>query len=225
MAAEASMFEWLREIEPFVRRVVRDYGVPGIAVLSFVEEVFPPAPSQVVLPLAGFLVGRGEIGFWEAWLASIIGTLPGALVFYQVGVTSERRVIRRFIRRWGRWIGVREGDFDRALANFDRHAGYFVFWCRVIALPPVRISVAIVAGMSAFKRGRFIFLTTLGVGAWHAIVLVAGAYFGRHWNTILDAMEPFETPTVLGLLLLMVVGVYWLVRRGREDEEVVEEES
>ncbi len=107
------------DLAGWVGRVVTAFGYPGLAALMLLENLFPPIPSEVVLPLAGFFVCRGELGFLGALLASTLGSLLGAFALYELGRWGGRPLVLRYQRM----LRVKEADLDRADDWFDRYGG------------------------------------------------------------------------------------------------------
>jgi membrane protein DedA with SNARE-associated domain len=153
-------------------------GYVGLALLLVLENLFPPIPSEVVLPLAGFFVGRGDFAFWGALFAARTGSTTGALVLYGLGRWGGRALVLRY----GRWLRVSEQDLDRAEGWFARHGDLVVLGARVV--PFARSVVSIPAGTSRMSLRRFTVLTTIGAAVWNAIRIGAGYALGANRDRV-----------------------------------------
>lgn len=195
----------------FVEEVVRSFGLWGVAALMLLENLFPPIPSELILPLAGFFVSRGELGLAGTLLAATVGSLLGAFVLYGLG----RHGGRPLVLRYGRLLRVKEADLDRADDWFDRYGGTLVFFGRMV--PGVRSIVSIPAGMSEMPLGRFSVLTASGSAVWNALLIGAGWYLGQNWQRVSGPVGSISN-VILVVALVAAVGlaVRWWRRKRAE---------
>jgi membrane protein DedA with SNARE-associated domain len=114
-------------VTPQVEQFIITFGYIGVLIGLYVEHVFPPAPMQVVIPIAGFLVGRGELNFWGVWVAGTIGGVLGSYTLYAIGHWVDEPRVRRFIKKRGHWLTIAENDLDRSLHFLDRYGTAMVF--------------------------------------------------------------------------------------------------
>ena len=166
------------DIGGWVLDVIAALGYVGLALLLIAENLFPPIPSEVVLPLAGFLVGRGDLVFWQALLASTFGSVVGALILYALGRYGGRKLVLRY----GRFLHVDEDGLDRADGWFRRYGDWVVLFARVV--PLARSVVSIPAGTMKMPAGRFTTLTALGSLAWNSLLIGAGVILGANWQRV-----------------------------------------
>ena len=188
-------------IAGWVIDVVDSIGEAGVGALIALENVFPPIPSEVILPFAGFSAEQGDINGVLAWVAATLGALVGAYVLYFVGfVLSYERVHELAGKRW--FILFGQSDLERGDRFFDRYGSWVVFFGRFI--PLVRSIVSVPAGMEAMPLGRFTLLTAVGSGIWNAVFIWAGWQLGDRY----DRVEKYVAPasyTVVALLALALV--------------------
>jgi len=168
----------LGDIGAWVLDVIAALGYVGLALLLVAENLFPPIPSEVVLPLAGFLVGRGDLGFWQALLAATSGSVAGALILYALGRYGGRRLVLRY----GRFLRVDEDSLDRADGWFRRYGDWVVLFARVV--PFARSVVSIPAGTMKMPAIRFTVMTALGSFAWNTLLIGAGVILGANWQQV-----------------------------------------
>ena len=194
----------------WIADLIDAFGALGVALLMALENLFPPIPSELILPFAGFLVGRGELGFLPVLVASTAGSLFGALVLYALGRWGGRNLILRY----GRFLRVKEADLDRAEGWFDRYDEWVVLFGRMV--PGIRSVVSIPAGMLGMPFMRFVLLTTAGSAAWNALLLGAGWYLGDNWQQIADIVgSASNVVLVLVAVALVSAAVWWWRRRVR----------
>lgn len=182
----------------WVADVIQASGYPAVALLMFAENLFPPIPSEVILPLAGFLVNQGELLFVPALAVATVGSLAGALVLYALGRWGGRTLVLRY----GRLLRVRETDLDRADAWFDRYGEAVVLLGRMV--PGVRSLVSIPAGLAEMPVKRFVVLTVLGSGAWNTLLIGAGWQLGEKWSRLSGVVGSVSN-AVLAILAVAVV--------------------
>lgn len=183
-------------------------GAPGVGIAILLENLFPPIPSEVVLPLAGFTITQGSLTFWPTYIWATLGAWLGALLLYWIGaaVGADR------LRHWADRIWLVEGeDVDRALQWFDKYGPASVFFGRLV--PGVRSLISIPAGVDRMNLVKFSAWTLLGSGVWNAILIGLGMWLGDAWDQVAVYVDRYST-VVYVILALLVVGVLaWLIRR------------
>jgi membrane protein DedA with SNARE-associated domain len=189
----------------WITSVVEGGGYVGIAGLTLLENLLPPIPSELVLPVAGYLVGQGRLAFPLVVLAATIGSVAGALLLYWLGHRLGEDRLRRLVRDYGRWALLKEEDVDRSQKWFDEHGGVTVLVGRLI--PTARSIVSIPAGIDRMPLPRFILYTTLGSALWNAALVAAGWLLGSQWERLSPIMDVLEW----GGLLAIAAAVAWLV--------------
>lgn len=178
-----------------VIRIMETLGAPGVGLAVFLENVFPPIPSELILPLAGFTSAQGQINMWLALLCSVIGSLAGAFLLYWVGQAFGADRLRR-IADW-MWL-VEAKDVDDALAWFDKYGTWSVFFGRLI--PGVRSLISIPAGIDRMNPWKFGILTLVGSTIWNSVLIWAGVRWVRNGKPSpppLKAIPPSSTSSLL----------------------------
>lgn len=199
----------MSSVTDWVSEAVRTGGYPALGGLILLENLFPPIPSEVILPLAGFSVGKGELSYLLAVLAATIGSVVGALVLYGIARRGGRPLIYRYAPR----VRISARELDRADAWFDRYGPWFVLFGRLV--PGVRSLVSIPAGLSEMPLLQFTLLTTIGSLAWNALLIGIGAALGENWDEVATVIGPISTAAVIGLVLATAAAALWLMRRQR----------
>ena len=204
------MTEWAQE-------VLIAHGVGMLVLLILLENVFPPIPSEVILPLAGFLVFEGQMSFAEALVAATVGSVSGAVILYALG----RHGGRPLLLRYGRVLRLDERRLDRADEWFDRHGPKIVLFGRM--LPGVRSVVSVPAGLSEMRVPVFLALTALGSASWNAALIGAGWALGGSWHEVGEFIGPLTMPVLVTVTVLGVGYVVFRMRRARHRGVVSEE--
>ncbi len=190
--------------------VLAALGSFGLLFLMLAENLFPPIPSEAILPLAGFLVGRGELGGVQAVAAATAGSVLGALILYALGRWGGRAVMLRY----GRLLRVKEADLDRAEGWFDKYGDAVVFFARMV--PLARSVVSIPAGMLEMPVLRFTFLTTLGSALWNTLLVGAGWFLGANWERVSAIVGSISNAVlIVAVVAIVVLAIYWLRRPRR----------
>jgi len=186
--------------------IIERIGAPGVGALVALETAFPPIPSEVILPFAGFSASRGDVNVVAAWTAATIGALVGAWVLYGIGVLVGYDRLRVLADK--RWFPLfSRADLDRGDRFFDRYGNQIVLFGRCI--PLVRSIVSVPAGVERMPIVRFTLLTALGSGVWNAIFITAGYQLGNRWERVEGWVKPFSYGTVA----LLAVFAAWLTYR------------
>jgi len=209
----------LAQVAIWIEQIIVALGYPGIAFVMFIENIFPPIPSEVVMPFAGFaLANRPELGlsFVGIVVAGTLGSVLGAVVLYYLGVWLDELVIRRFIRNYGRWFLLSEKDVDKTLSYFDRYGEWVVFFGRLI--PIVRSLISVPAGMNRMPLIKFLIFTTLGSAIWTTALAYAGVLLGANWEQVIEWMDQYQKITLVLVAIIVVLFIVWRVRAMRRGD-------
>lgn len=184
-------------------------GYAVIALVMLLENVFPPIPSEVVMPYGGYLVYQGRLDLIPTVLAGLLGTVLGAWFWYGVGRLINEEKIAHWLGRHGKWLGIKPDDLDRSRRWFSRHGAAVVFWGRLI--PGVRTLVSVPAGIEMMPQVPFLVWTTAGSLIWTLMLTLAGQALGKGYDHVEVWLEPWAR-VIKGLLLVAVaVGALFLV--------------
>jgi membrane protein DedA with SNARE-associated domain len=187
------------------------YGV--IALVMLLENVVPPIPSEVVMPLAGFLVQQGKLELVPTLLAGLIGTVLGAWFWYGVGRQINEERLEHWLRRHGRWLGLRPEDLARSRRWFQRHGVALVFWGRLI--PGVRTFVSLPAGIELMPQPLFLAWTTAGSLLWILLLTLAGQALGASYGLVLQLLKPVSSLLLVAVVILLVALLLRQILRAR----------
>jgi membrane protein DedA with SNARE-associated domain len=172
----------------WIMQVISSTGYVGIVFLMFVENIFPPIPSEVIVPLAGFMVSKGELSFVGVVAAGTIGSVLGSLPFYYIGRKIEEKRLRQLTQKYGRWLTISEDDIDAAKGWFDKYGGWTVFFCRLI--PGIRSLISLPAGIEQMNLLSFVLWSTAGMALWTTILTTAGYLLRNNFEKVEDYLDP-----------------------------------
>jgi membrane protein DedA with SNARE-associated domain len=196
-----------------VQDVIEQLGYVGVALLVVAENVFPPIPSEIVLPFAGFVAQRGSESVVIMILAATIGSVVGALIMYWIAAFIGDERLHAFTRKFGKWVQIREVDLTRAEEWFDRHATSAVLIGRCV--PLIRSVVSIPAGFRRMKLVPYIAYTFIGSAVWNIVLIGAGAILGDNWDAVADYISIFQYLVIAGILLLAVRFAFTIIKRRK----------
>jgi membrane protein DedA with SNARE-associated domain len=196
----------------FINHVYQLLGWPGVIALMAIESACIPLPSELIMPLAGWMLIQKEglgIGFIVlAGLCGATGNVIGSLIAYWVG---DKGGIP-FLRRYGKYILISDHDLDRANQWFAKYGDWITFVSRLI--PAVRTFISLPAGIARMNLGKFILYAFLGSFIWSTALAWGGYLLGQNWEKLREAMRPFDYP-IAGIVLALIVFAVWLRLRHR----------
>ena len=208
---QAAATRELSGVAGWMTSLIDTFGPIGVGVVILAETVFPPIPSEAILPAAGYLAGLGQLGFWSTLVWATLGSVIGALALYWAGAAIGSERIGRIAARLPL---MSSSDVDRAWSTFDRWQQPAVFWGRLI--PGVRSLVSIPAGAQGMPLGRFTALTALGSLIWNVILMGAGWWLGDRYGATASVSHWIN----IGVLVGAVGFVAWfLLRKLRSRNE------
>ena len=182
-------------------------GYFGLAALIALQNLFPPIPSALILPLAGFLVSQGRFSFGLALIAATSGSLVSALIFYSLGRRLGEERLRRFVDRFGRYFFMDEAKLDKASGWFERYGGAGVMFGRLV--PGIGTFVSLPAGVARMGVLRFSVYTALGAGLWNGAFIALGWALGTQWRQA----QQYADVSRYVVLAAITCGVLWLLWR------------
>ena len=186
------MFQWIVS-------TVSQSGYGGIILLMFLENVFPPIPSELIMPLAGFAAVRGDLNMAGVIAAGTIGSILGALPWYYAGRWVGSKRLKRLAARHGRWMTVSPADIDTAETWFNRHCGKAVLIGRLI--PAIRTLISVPAGIACMNLGRFLLFSAIGTVLWSGLLAAAGYVLESQYTRVADYMDPVSMIVIAVIVL------------------------
>jgi membrane protein DedA with SNARE-associated domain len=199
------MTEWITDI-------VQTLGYAGIALLAFVENLFPPIPSEVIMPMAGFAAAEGRISLSGAILAGSAGSLAGCIFWYIVGRAIGESRLRGWVDRHGRWLTLGQDDIDKAQNHFRRRGHIVVLFGRMI--PAIRTWISLPAGLAGMPGWKFVLYSTVGTLSWTALLTTSGYILGSRFREIEQHIGIVSTIVIVCLVLWFLWRVLRQSRRA-----------
>ena len=194
-------------MENFIIGIMNKFGYIGICLLIFIENLFPPIPSELILTFGWFMTINTTMTIIGVIIASTIGSVVGAIVLYYIGkILNKERLIKIVTSKYGKLLRVKPKDIESADKWFDEKGNKTVFFCRFI--PVVRSLISIPAGMSEMPIVKFLVYTTVGSAIWNTALVLVGAFAGDKKDYILNIIDNLSHVILILLVILFVVIVY-----------------
>ena len=184
-------------------------GYMGIVALMFIENVFPPIPSELIMPLAGYVSAQGKLSLAGVIVAGTAGTVLGALPLYYLGRFIDAERLKNFADRHGRWLTLSRDDLAKAERWFKRYGGTAVFLCRLV--PGLRSLISIPAGIYRMQFVQFFLYTTAGASLWTTLLAYVGFLLGNNFKKVGEYLDPISWG------VLAIIAGWYVVRvvRGK----------
>ena len=198
-------------MQEWIINTMNSLGYLGIGLLMFAENLFPPIPSELIMPLAGFTVAKGDMNFTLAVLAGIVGTILGAFPWYYAGKLVGEERLKGLADKYGKWITVSSQDIDKATRWFNRYGNKAVLFGRLV--PGVRTLISLPAGISDMPIGSFLIYSTLGTTAWVMLLTFLGYILGDNYELVEKYLDPVSK---IVLVVVVVAFVIWVVRKKQK---------
>lgn len=199
------MFEWIVD-------TIAETGYLGIVMLMFLENLFPPIPSELIMPLAGFNAARGYLNGVGVVAAGVLGSALGAVPWYYLGRLLGKERLSRWAKRWGRWLTVSSEDIEGAARWFDRHGAKAVLLGRLV--PGVRTFISVPAGIARMPVLQFVLYSALGTLVWTSILALAGYVLESQYGRVAQYVNPVPK-FVIGLIIAVYLYRLITIKRGR----------
>ena len=184
---------------------------PNIAYLvicfaMFLENIIPPIPSEIIMPLGGFFVYQGNLNFYILVIFGLIGTILGTLPWYYLGRFLNEKKLSNFIESKGKFLGISSKDLNKSKLWFDKYGVSLVFWGRLI--PGIRTLISVPAGIELMPIKKFLVWTTLGSLIWVVLLSFSGYVFGENYKIVglyLDNLKVFIKPLLFIILVFFII--------------------
>ncbi len=187
-------------------------GYGAILIAMFLENLFPPIPSELIMPLGGFYISQGQLSFFPVIFAGLIGTVLGAFPWYGLGRLVNEEKIAIWLNKYGKWLGITPNDLYKSHSWFSRHGKSLVFWGRLI--PGIRTLISVPAGIELMPLAPFIAWTTAGSFLWIIFLTISGIILGESYSAVEIWIEPFSNVIKLILVLSVSIAFAWLCIRS-----------
>ncbi len=186
--------------------IIYSTGYAGILMLMFAENVFPPIPSEVIMPLAGYMIADGKFTFVGVILAGTVGSVLGSLPLYYAGRSFGEERLKALADRHGRWLTVSALDIERTKKWFDKYGAWALLVGRLI--PGIRSLISIPAGLDRMNAALFLTYTTIGMAFWTTILASLGYLLRANFGKVEEYLNPISIAVIGGLIILYIYRVF-----------------
>jgi membrane protein DedA with SNARE-associated domain len=204
-------------MQEWITNTMNSLGYLGIGLLMFLENLFPPIPSELIMPLAGYTATfpNTQIQVIPAIAAGVIGTILGAIPWYYAGLLLGQQRLQLLASRYGKWIGISGDDIEKSTNWFQKHGSKAVLFGRLV--PGIRTLISIPAGVSKMPVVPFFIYSTIGTIAWVTLLTYAGYFLGKNYKLVEDYIDVITKVVVFGVLLAIASFIgYRLWKRSRK---------
>ncbi len=184
-------------------------GYGAIALAMFLENLIPPIPSELIMPLGGFYVYQGQLDFFPVVLAGLLGTVIGALPWYGIGRLVNEERLEKWLEKNGRWIGINPQELSRSRKWFNKYGVSLVFWGRLV--PGIRTLISVPAGVELMPITPFLIWTSAGSLIWTLFLTITGFYLGDSYRNIEKWISPFSSIFKIIIIIIISFAVITLI--------------
>ena len=197
----------------WVVRLIEQSGYLGVGFLMFLETIFPPIPSEVIMPVAGMAAAQGKMSLTLTIVSGTTGAMLGNIVWYLAARALGHDRLKPIVQRYGKWLTVNWADVERAHRWFDDHGIAMVFFGRLI--PAIRSIISIPAGLLDMRFRNFVIASTLSTALWTALLAGAGYKLQENFHEIGRVIGPVSNAVLIGLVVIYV----WRLLAHKGDEQ------
>ena len=195
-------------LEQWVLSIMEKLGYLGIAFLMFLDNIFPPIPSEIIMPSAGYTASKGELTLIGVIIAGSAGSILAAILLYWIGRKVPQQRLFNFVERYGKYLRIQVADLEKALMWFNKHGHRIVFFGRMI--PAVRSLISIPAGMSRMPFTKFMFYSTAGTVIWTSFLAYLGFHFSENQALMMVILQRISY-IIFALVLLYIL--WWIIKK------------
>lgn len=207
-------------MEDYILNILSKFSYLGIFFLIFIENVFPPIPSELILVFGGFISKSLNLNFLLLVIFATLGSSTGAIILYYAGKKIPLEKMESFLeKKWVKRLGFKPGDIKKSLKYFEKYSTFAVFFGRCV--PVVRSLISIPAGMQNMSLRKFLIYTTIGSGIWNTLLIYIGRVTQDKWKEGLLILERYSN-RILGLIILAFI-IKFLVKRFLKKRKKSEE--
>lgn len=188
----------LESIANLIINLIGNFGYAGIIIAMAIESALIPLPSEIIMPFSGYLVSTGRFDLVLVGISGAVGNLIGSLIAYGLGYWGHERIVRKYIRKWGKWILVTENELDQAEKLLHRYKDWVVVGSRL--LPGVRTIISLPCGIAKLPLLRFSLLTFIGSFAWSIFLAWIGLTLGKNWHSIGPYFHKADAIVVIAII-------------------------
>ncbi len=190
----------------WINSVMQELGYIGIALLMFLDNIFPPLPSELIMPAAGFTASQGKLSIIGVIIAGSLGSIIAAVSLYWIGRLLNEERLTTWLDKYGKWLFLKSDDLKKANGWFNQHGRKIVFFGRMI--PAVRSIISIPAGMAHMPFGLFLLYSSLGTIIWTSFLALLGYYFGQNYEKIIPLLSMSSNFILIAIIAVAGFALY-----------------
>ncbi|ONG41876.1 alkaline phosphatase [Alkanindiges hydrocarboniclasticus] len=208
----------MSSIAQWINEVMQQLGYFGIALLMFLDNIFPPIPSELIMPAAGFTASQGDLNIIGVIIAGSCGSILAAITLYWIGRILHEDRLTTWLEHHGKWLFLKPDDLKKATGWFNQHGRKIVFFGRMV--PAVRSVISIPAGIARMPFGLFLLYTSMGTIIWTSILALAGYYLGNNVEKFSHWLSGIGNVIVVVLLLAAGFAIRrYYKHKGQSDKQ------
>lgn len=200
----------------WITDIMEQFGYLGILLMMAIENIFPPIPSEVILPFGGFMTTYTNLSVAGVIITATTGSVIGAIILYGIGMLIDVERLEKIVGRFGHILRIKKEDIYRADVWFTKYGYWTVLFCRMI--PLIRSLISIPAGMSRMTFWLFLLFTMIGTVAWNVILVLIGVALGESWQKILGFMEIYSTMIYLFIGIACIILIVLYIRKFKNED-------
>ena len=197
----------------FITEFMQSGGYLAVFALMALENIFPPIPSELIMPFAGFVAARGDLNVVGVLIAGTAGSVARALPWYYAGKVYGKERLEAFADKHARWLTVTHGDIEHAMESFEKHGRKIVLFGRLI--PAIRTLISVPAGLACMPMGQFLLYSTVGSLVWTGILTCAGYMLESQYERVAEYVDPVSKAILIGLLAWYLYRVATFKKRAK----------
>ncbi|MBI2018792.1 DedA family protein [Candidatus Daviesbacteria bacterium] len=201
----------LESVANWIINVISSLGYPGIILTMAIESALIPLPSEIIMPFSGYLVTTGRFGLMEVAVAGAVGNVLGSLLAYWLGFWGHEKLVRRLVRRFGKWVLFTEEELDLTEKLLHKYKDLVVLGSRVV--PGIRTVISLPCGIAKLPLARFVILTFIGSLIWSYLLAWIGFVLGQNWRTIGPYFHKLDVVIVVGIVAAGAFYIYYKLRK------------
>lgn len=206
-------------MQEIILNIMNQFGYLGVFLLIAIENIFPPIPSEVILLFGGFMTTYTKLNILGIVIASLLGSLSGAIMLYYIGKIFNKNRLKKIISgKVGKILRLKNSDIDKADKWFDTKGQKTVFFCRFI--PLIRSLISIPAGMSEMHMSKFLVYTTIGSLIWNTVLIVIGSIVGNNWTSILSVLDTYSKIVVIIMAIVVILFIVIFYKKRLKHEKI-----
>lgn len=200
----------------WVTAMMEQFGYLGIFLMMTLENLFPPIPSEIILPFGGFMTTESTLTYQGVLTAATLGALIGAMLLYCIGMIVDVGRLEKIVDRYGHLLRLKKTDIYKADEWFEKYGYWTVFFCRMV--PLLRSLISIPAGMARMNFWMFMLLTAVGSIIWNSILIGIGTILGENWHHVAAFMDVYSN-IVYALIAAGIIGcIIWYIKRRKKEK-------